>query len=162
MHAITVSDCSIDGPWHAAFGGGGGQQVFEACICTSFWSLYMYPVPGVHNVVKSGVFELYFLFCLSWTHKRKSAYSFLSLGSYLNMYHGYASLKKEHFLPVFTEKRAPFQHILRDAKSTKCKLHEKRTFGKGLAMDHGGNRRRRVFSLCLRLWPSVIAAHELA
>ena len=29
---------------------------------------------------------------------------FLSLGSYLNMYHGYASLKKEHFLPVFTEK----------------------------------------------------------
>ena len=38
--------------------------------------------------------------------------------------HGYASLKKEHFLPVFTEKRALFQHILRDAKSTKCELKE--------------------------------------
>ena len=57
-------------------------------------------------------------------HKWKSAYSFLSLGSYLNMYHGYASLKKEHFLPVFTEKRALFQHILRDAKSTKCEIKE--------------------------------------
>ena len=32
---------------------------------------------------------------------------------------GYASLKKEHILPVFTEKRALFQHILRDAKSTR-------------------------------------------
>lgn len=78
----------------------------------------------LHNAVKCGLFELYFLFCLSWTHKWKSAYSFLSLGSYLNMYHGYASLKKEHFLPVFTEKRALFQHILRDAKSTKCELKE--------------------------------------
>ena len=76
------------------------------------------------KLVKSGFFELYFLFCLSWTHKCKSAYSFLNLGSYLNMYHGYASLKKEHFLPVFTEKRALFQHILRDAKSTKCELKE--------------------------------------
>ena len=27
--------------------------------------------------------------------------------------------EKEHFLPVFTEKGAIFQHILRDAKSTK-------------------------------------------
>ena len=60
----------------------------------------------------------------SWTHKWKSAYSFLSLGSYLNMYHGYASLKKEHFLPVFIEKRALFQHILRDTKSTKCEIKE--------------------------------------
>ena len=43
--------------------------------------------------------------------------------------------KKEHFLPVFTEKRALFQHILRDAKSTKCEL--KSTFGKGLtAANH--------------------------
>ena len=32
--------------------------------------------------------------------------------------------EKEHFLPVFTEKRALFQHILRDAKSTKCELKE--------------------------------------
>ena len=40
------------------------------------------------------------------------------------MYHGYASLKKEHFLPVFTEKRALFQHILREAKSTKYELKE--------------------------------------
>ena len=74
----------------------------------------------VHNAVKNGCFELYFLFSLSWTHKWKSAHSFLSLGSYLNMYmyHGYVSLKKEHFclfslkrehfLPVFTEKRALF------------------------------------------------------
>ena len=81
-------------------------------------------VPGVHNAVNSGFFELYFLVCLSRTHKWKSAYSFLILGSYLNMYHGYASLKMEHFLPVFTEKRALFQHILRDAKSTKCELKE--------------------------------------
>ena len=43
---------------------------------------------------------------------------------YLNMYHGYVSLKKEHFLPVFTKKGALFQHILRDAKSTKCELKE--------------------------------------
>ena len=49
---------------------------------------------------------------------------FFSLGSYLKMLHGYASLKKEHILPVFTEKRALFQHILRDAKSTKCELKE--------------------------------------
>ena len=91
----------------------GGQEVGEACT--------RYPV---HNAVKSGFFNLYFLFCLSWTNKWKSAYSFLSLGSYLNIYHGYASLKNEHFLPVFTEKRALFQHILRDAKSTKCELKE--------------------------------------
>ena len=78
----------------------------------------------LHNAVKCGLFELYFLFCLSWTHKWKNAYLFLSLCSYLNMYHGYASLKKEHFLPFFTEKRALFQHILRDAKSTKCELKE--------------------------------------
>ena len=79
----------------------------------------------VHNqAVKSGFFELDFLLCLSGTHKLKSAYSFLSLGSYLNMYHGCASLKKEHFLPVFTEKRALFQDILRDTKSTKCELKE--------------------------------------
>ena len=32
--------------------------------------------------------------------------------------------EKEHFLPVFTEKRALFQHILRDAKSTKCEIKE--------------------------------------
>ena len=32
--------------------------------------------------------------------------------------------EKKHFLPVFTEKRALFQHILRDAKSTKCELKE--------------------------------------
>ena len=32
--------------------------------------------------------------------------------------------EKEHFLPVFTEKRALFQHILRDVKSTKCELKE--------------------------------------
>ena len=83
------------------------------------------------KLVKSGFFELYFLFCLSWTHKCKSAYSFLNLGSYLNMYHGYASLKKEHILPVFTEKRALFQHILRDAKSTKCELIKGAPLGKG-------------------------------
>ena len=86
----------------------GGQQVGEACT----------RYRGVHNAVKSGFLELYFLFCLSGTHKWKSAYSFLSLGSYLNMYHGCASLENEHFWPVFTEKRAPFQHILRHAKST--------------------------------------------
>ena len=111
----------LDGPWHAAFLGGNKL------------------VKLVHNAVKSGFFELYFLFCLSWTHKWKSAYSFLSWGSYLNMYHGYQGgckmvfydslmaiqyfTEKEHFLPVFTEKehflkRALFQHILRGAKST--------------------------------------------
>ena len=90
----------LDGPWHAAFSGGGGNKLVKL-------------VPGVQNAVKSGFFELYFLFCLSWTHtcKWKIAYSFLSLGSYLNMYRGYPSLKKEHFLPVFNEKRALFQHI---------------------------------------------------
>ena len=91
-----------------------GQQDGEACTrCTQcqkigFWTLV--------------------LFCLSWTHKEKRAYSFLSSGSNLNMYmymyHGYASLKKEHLLPVFTEKRALFQHILSNAKSTKCELKE--------------------------------------
>ena len=98
----------LDGPWHAAFLG----EMF--CLLVKL----------VHNAVKSRFFELYFLFCLSWTHKWKSAYPFLSLGSYLNMYHGYASLKKEHSLPVFTEKRALFQQILRDAKSNKCELKE--------------------------------------
>ena len=70
-------------------GGGGNKLVGEACT--------------LHNAVKSGFFELYFLLCLLWTHNWKSAYSFLSLGSYmyLNMYHGYASLKKEHFLSIF-------------------------------------------------------------
>ena len=95
MHAITVSECSIWAlqAWHAAFWGGGHKLV-----------------KLVHNAVKNGCFELYFLFSLSWTHKWKSAHSFLRLGSYLNMYmyHGYVSLKKEHFLPVFTEKRALF------------------------------------------------------
>ena len=124
MHAVTVSECSIWiglGTPHFRGGGGGGQQVGEACTrCT--------------ECCEKWVFELYFLFCLSWTRKWNSAYSFLSLGSYLNMYHGYpslekehflpVSLKKEHFLPVFTEKRALFEHILRDAKSTKCELKE--------------------------------------
>ena len=32
--------------------------------------------------------------------------------------------EKEHFLPVFTEQRALYQHILRDVKSTKCELKE--------------------------------------
>ena len=101
MHAITVPECSMHRYWplHAVFW---GQQVGEACT----------RYRGVHNAVKSGFLELYFLFCFSWTNKWKTAYSFLSLGSYLNMYHGYASLEKEHFWPVFTEKRAPFQHTL--------------------------------------------------
>ena len=89
----------------------GWQQltVGEACTrCTEY--------------CKKWVFELFFLFCLSWIHKCKSAYSFLSLCSYLNMYHGYPSLQKEHFWPVFTEKRAFFQHILMDTKSAKCEL----------------------------------------
>ena len=100
----------LDGPWHALWGGGGGNKLVKL-------------VPGVHNAVKSGFFELYFLFCLSRTHKF-DFFRFLSLGSYLNMYHGYASLKKSTFCPFFTEKRAFFQHILRDAKSTKCELEE--------------------------------------
>ena len=98
----------------------GGQQVLVGEACT--------------QCCKKWVFFTNFLFCLSWTNEWKSAYSFLNLGSYLNMYHGYASLKKstfcllslkqEHFWPVFTEKRALFQHILRAAKSTKCELKE--------------------------------------
>ena len=75
-------------------GGGGGNKLVKL-------------VPGVHNGVKSGFFELYFLVCLSWTHKWKSANSFLSLGSYLNMYHGYASLKKSTFC-LFSLKKSTF------------------------------------------------------
>ena len=73
---------------------------------------------------KVGFLDFTSCFAFRGPIKWKSAYSFLSLGLYLNMYHGYASLKREHFLPVFTEKRALFQHILRDAKSTKCELKE--------------------------------------
>ena len=92
----------------------GGQQVTVGEACT------------LHNAVKSGFFELYFLFCLSWTHKWKSAYSFLSLSSYLNMHNGYASLK-----------RALFQHILRDAKSTTCKCELKEHLWERASCSYG-------------------------
>ena len=128
-------------------------------------------VPGVHNAVKSGFFELYFLFCLSWTHKWKRAYSFLSLGSYLNMYHDYASLKKEHFLPVFTERRACFSIIiLRDAKSIKCELKEhlwERASGGGGGVfvcvcmcDDSTHRICTLYNIHVHIqwWPKVLSA----
>ena len=96
--ACDLSLRVLDGPWHPTFS---GQQVGEACTpCCKTW-----------------VFELYFLFCLSWTQKWKIVYSFLCMDSYLNMYicimamlHRQKStfclfsLKKENFLPVFPEK----------------------------------------------------------
>ena len=48
----------LDRPWHAALLEGNNLVKL---------------VPGVHNAAKSGVFELYFLFCLSWTHNSPSA-----------------------------------------------------------------------------------------
>ena len=40
--------------------------------------------------------------------------------------------EKEHFLPVFTEKRALFQHILRDVKSAIKVRIKKAPLGKGV------------------------------
>ena len=54
MHAITVSECSMGLGTLCGGGGGGGNKLVKL-------------VPGVHNAVKSGFFELYFRFCLSRT-----------------------------------------------------------------------------------------------
>ena len=79
----------------------------------------------VHNAVKSRFFELYFLFCLSWTHKWKSALVFISQLGFISQHVSWLCFtEKRALLPVFTGIRALFQHILRDAKSTKCEIKE--------------------------------------
>ena len=82
---------------------------------TSWWSLKLYPV---YKMWKKWGFEIYFLFCLSWTHKLKSAYSFLSSGS------NRLCFTEKRALVCFNWKGALSQHILTDAKSTKCELKE--------------------------------------